>query len=246
MILKALGGLLAIAGGVCAATGVVYTVAVDQHTGRLIRVPARQLTRTVSTRSVQPAPVRGRVVEAREVKPVDPAAQPAENVATSGALDEAIARLAYAHGIRPSFVHALIKAESNYDPRAISYKGAVGLMQLMPHTAVRFGVRNRFDALQNLEGGVRYLRFLLDTYEGDGNLALAAYNAGEGAVDRFGGIPPYRETRQFVPRVNRYYARFRPFDRPPEPEPPPKRFEGPRIFQVTGQDGITRYTTESP
>jgi len=241
---------LAIAGGVWAATGAVYTVAVDQHTGRLIRVPARQLTRTVSTRNVPPAPVRGRAVEAREVKPVDQALQPAVNVATNvampRALDEAIARLAYAHGIRPSFVHAIIKAESNYDPRAISYKGAVGLMQLMPHTAVRFGVRNRFDALQNLEGGVRYLRFLLDMYQGNGNLALAAYNAGEGAVDRFGGIPPYQETRQFVPRVNRYYARFRPLDRPPEPEPPPKRFEGPRIFQVTGPDGITRYTTESP
>lgn len=220
-------------------------MAVDQRTGRLIRVPARQVTRTVSTRSVQPAPVRGRAVEAREIKPVEPAAEPAENVAMAGALDAAITRLAYAHGIRPSFVHAVIKAESNYNPRAISYKGAVGLMQLMPHTAVRFGVRNRFDALQNLEGGVRYLRFLLDTYQGDGNLALAAYNAGEGAVDRFGGIPPYQETRQFVPRVNRYYARFRPLDRPPEPEPPPKRFDGPRIVQINGQDGITRYTTES-
>lgn len=236
---------MAISGGLWAATGFVYTVGVDERTGRLVRVPARQVTLSVPTRAVPPARVRERVVEAREVKPVDPAANPASNVAAPRSLDEAIARLSYQYGIRPSFVHAVIKAESNYNTRAISYKGAVGLMQLMPHTAVRFGVSNRFDAMQNLEGGVRYLRFLLDTYQGNGNLALAAYNAGEGAVDRFGGIPPYQETRQFVPRVNRFYVRFRPLDRPPEPEPPPKKFEGPRIFQVTGPNGVTRYTTES-
>ena len=246
MIVKGLVGLLAIAGGLCAATAGVYTVAVDQRTGRLIRVPARQLSRTVSARTVQPAQVRERIVEAREVKPLAPAADPTRNIAAPRSVEEAIARIAYQYDIRPSFVHAVIKAESNYNPRAISYKGAVGLMQLMPQTAARFGVRNRFDPIQNIEGGVRYLRFLLDAYQGNGNLALAAYNAGEGAVDRFGGIPPYLETRQFVPRVNRYYSRFRALDRPPAPEPPPKKFEGPRIFQVNDPTGIVRYTTESP
>ncbi len=161
-------------------------------------------------------------------------------------MDELIRNTAYRYGIAPSFVHAVIREESNYNPRAISYKGAVGLMQLTPDTAARFGVRNRFDPVQNVEGGVRYLRHLMDLYPGQTHLVVAAYNAGEGAVDRYGGVPPYWETRRFVPRVVRQYQRLRAFDRPAEPEPPPKKFEGPRIFQVREATGMLRYTTESP
>jgi soluble lytic murein transglycosylase-like protein len=95
----------------------------------------------------------------------------------------------------------VICAESNYNARAVSPKGAQGLMQLIPATARRFGVTNVFDAKDNILGGVRYLKFLLDYYNNDYMKAIAAYNAGEGAVDRFHGVPPYAETQNYVTRV---------------------------------------------
>jgi|GEM_PF-301367 len=100
------------------------------------------------------------------------------------------------------FVRAVIKVESNFNPNAISRKGALGLMQLMPATARRFGVRNIYNPEQNLEGGIQYLNFLLDTFNGDVNLSLAAYNAGENVVQRLKGIPPYRETRDYVKKIS--------------------------------------------
>lgn len=241
MILKALGVLLTTVAGLYAGNGTVYTVAVEPGTGRLVRVPARRLTRPAPARVVQP-----KVIPAREIRPIDPAGGATYNAAEARSLEEAITRIAYRHGIRPSFVRAVIQAESNYNAAAISPKGAVGLMQLMPGTAVKFGVRNRFDPLQNLEGGVRYLRHLMDQYPGQYHLVLAAYNAGESAVERHRGMPPYRETRQFVPRVVRYYDRLRPYDPPPAPELPPKKFGGPRITQLIDSSGSVRYTTESP
>jgi len=244
VILKALGAILAVCGTVSAATPTVYTVGVDHRTGRLIRVPARRVTRSVAARPVQAALVRERVVEAREIRPIEPDSEPARDVAPGPSLEDLIARVANQYGIRPSFVHAVIRAESNYNPRAVSHKGAVGLMQLMPQTAVEYGVRNRFDPVQNVEGGVRYLRHLLDTYQ-DKNLALAAYNAGPGAVERHRGVPPYLETRLFVPRVLRFYSQFRGLDRPMELVPPLKKFEGPRIIQTIDQTGVVRYSTIS-
>ncbi len=101
------------------------------------------------------------------------------------------------HDLDPQLVHSVIRAESNYDPFAISPKGAQGLMQLMPATARRFGVANTFDPNENLQGGMRYLRYLLDLF-GDERLAVAAYNAGEKAVMRHGGVPPYEETERYV------------------------------------------------
>mgnify|MGYP006291823431 FL=1 len=116
-----------------------------------------------------------------------------------------IAAAATRHGVDPSLVHAVIRAESAYRPRAQSHAGACGLMQLMPATAKRFGVRDIWDPEQNIEGGVAYLRFLQDLFAGDIRLALAAYNAGEGAVAKYGNrIPPYRETRAYVRRVLEY------------------------------------------
>jgi hypothetical protein len=105
------------------------------------------------------------------------------------------------HGLDPELVMAVVSVESGFQPRALSRKGAQGLMQLMPPTARELGVRNAFDPAQNLDGGARYLSALIARYGGDLTKALAAYNAGQGAVDRHRGVPPYRETRDYVRRV---------------------------------------------
>lgn len=108
------------------------------------------------------------------------------------------------YGVDKSLVKAVIHAESGYDPNAVSSKGASGLMQLMPKTAESLKVSNSFDPKQNIRGGVRYLKFLLDTFKGDVSLALAAYNAGLSRVAQYGGIPPYVETRNYVDKVLQY------------------------------------------
>ncbi len=113
-----------------------------------------------------------------------------------------IREIAAAQDVDPRLVEAIVKVESNFDPYAVSRKGAMGLMQLMPETARRFGVKNAFDPSQNIEGGTRCIKGLLQRY-GEVRLALAAYNAGEEAVNRHGGIPPFRETRAYVRRILR-------------------------------------------
>src|SRR5262249_61819970 len=102
-----------------------------------------------------------------------------------------------------------IKVESDYDPRAISYAGPRGLMQLMPETAERLGVKDINDPRENIFGGVRYLRLLANMFNGDLDFTVAAYNAGENAVIQHGGIPPYAQTRDYVVKVNRFYRRYR-------------------------------------
>lgn len=112
--------------------------------------------------------------------------------------------------LEPALIHAVISAESGYNPFALSRKGAAGLMQLMPETARRYGVKNRLDPAQNISGGARYLRDLIRLFNNDLQLAVAAYNAGENAVLRAGNrIPPYQETMTYVPRVMTYYRKYR-------------------------------------
>lgn len=124
--------------------------------------------------------------------------------------DKDIQAAAKEHNVDPALIHAVISAESGYNPFARSRQGAAGLMQLMPETARRFGARNRLDPGQNIRAGVRYLRMLMDLFDNDLELVLAAYNAGENAVIRFGHrIPPYSETMIYVPRVLEYYKHYR-------------------------------------
>lgn len=109
------------------------------------------------------------------------------------------------HGVDPSLVHAMVKVESDFNPYAVSRKGAMGLMQLMPQTALEMNVRNSFDPGQNIDGGVKYLKYLIDRYEGNLSLALAAYNSGETAVRKWGTIPPFKETQNYVRRILKLY-----------------------------------------
>jgi hypothetical protein len=121
---------------------------------------------------------------------------------TPGGLRLLIDRMAAEHGVDVKLAHALVKVESNYRADAVSPKGAMGLMQLMPATARQYALEDPFDPVQNLTAGLRHLRGLLDRYgRGKESLALAAYNAGEGAVSRYKGIPPYRETQNYVQRI---------------------------------------------
>lgn len=118
-------------------------------------------------------------------------------------------RTARKHGMDPAFIHAIISAESAYKPNATSHVGAMGLMQLMPFTAKRFGVTNAYDPYQNIEAGTKYLKILYKEF-GSLELAAAGYNAGEGAVRKYNrSIPPYKETRKYVPKVMAYYRRYK-------------------------------------
>jgi soluble lytic murein transglycosylase-like protein len=120
-----------------------------------------------------------------------------------------VAKIAKKYDLEPALIHAVISAESQYDAAAVSMRGAAGLMQLMPETADRYKVGNVFDPDQNLLGGARYLRYLLKLFDGNLELALAAYNAGENAVIRHGRkIPPYRQTANYVPKVLAYYKKY--------------------------------------
>jgi len=179
------------------AVRVASTVRADTRTGRLVRsmivssaqVPARQ----AAARSVEPRLITGRAATRQAFLP---------------GIEQIIDEAAKSHNVDPLLIHSVIRVESNYDPFAISPKGAEGLMQLIPATARRFGVVNSFDVRENITAGVKYLKYLQDTFKDD-RLALAAYNAGEGAVQRYKDIPPYRETEDYVQRVGKNYGEAR-------------------------------------
>lgn len=132
--------------------------------------------------------------------------RPAVEIGRDG-VEKIVREAADRHRMDPALVRAVIETESNWNPRAYSHKGAGGLMQLIPTTAQRYGAYDVFNPQQNIDAGVKHLKWLLERYNGNLDLALAAYNAGEGAVDRAHGIPAYRETRNYVQRVQNAYFR---------------------------------------
>jgi soluble lytic murein transglycosylase-like protein len=131
----------------------------------------------------------------------------AETQANRQKIEVMIREVSGRYNVDPALIRAVIETESHWDSKAVSSKGALGLMQLVPETARQLGVQNAFDPQQNLDGGVRYLQTLLQRYNGDLDRALAAYNAGPGAVDRARGVPRYRETREYVQKVTDSYYR---------------------------------------
>lgn len=151
--------------------------------------------------------------------------------------DDLIVEHARMHAVRPDLIRAVVQVESAFNPRARSPKGAMGLMQLMPATAQQFGVNNPYDPTENVRAGVAYLRQLLDRYQDNEELALAAYNAGPGAVDKHGqNVPPYRETQNYLAQINQMAAR-------------PIEMRGNRIYRLTETiDGrtVVRFTDKKP
>lgn len=153
-------------------------------------------------------------------------------------IEDMIREVSSRYRVDPALVRAVIETESNWNSSAVSRKGALGLMQLVPGTAHQLGVNNAFDPQQNLDGGVRYLHSLLERYNGDLDRALAAYNAGPHAVDRAGGIPQYRETRDYVQKVTDSYFR-------PGSDRLPRAFDAPRpIYREVATDGRVVFTNE--
>ena len=165
---------------------------------------ARQAAQEVDSMMVMPPAARNSGRSMIGSQPVVPGAT-AERQLSPAEVDKAIDEAAQRHGVDANLVRAVVKVESNYNPRAVSRKGAMGLMQLMPFTARSLKVGNAFDPHQNVDAGVRHLKQLLESYNGNIELSLAAYNAGSGAVNRSGGIPPYRETRDYVKKITDLY-----------------------------------------
>jgi soluble lytic murein transglycosylase-like protein len=178
----------AVAGDVPATPHKISTVRVDPASGRLIR------SFVVSPRVIAPR-IAAPAVPARDLE-----------VPPGASISDLVDAAAKQYNVDPLLVHSLIQVESGYNPKAVSPKGAQGLMQLMPATAKGLGVGNSFDPRQNIEAGVRHLRQLTEQYRGDLRLALAAYNAGAGAVARYNTIPPYPETLNYVYQVGKRYG----------------------------------------
>ncbi len=157
-------------------------------------------------------------------------------------IDKLVERTAEQHRVDPQLVKAIIQVESGYDARAVSSKGALGLMQLIPATARRFGVSNAFNPKENIEGGVNYLRYLLDTFNGDVTLSLAAYNAGEHSVMREGGVPHYSETQDYVEKVRSLYD---PGADPLRPGTGGKKTPSVTVYRFVDSHGVVHFTDGS-
>jgi soluble lytic murein transglycosylase-like protein len=173
-----------------------------------------------------------------------------EAVEGSPALHALIESISGNNGVDPNLVRAVVKTESNFNRWAVSSKGALGLMQLIPGTGARYGVRDFFDPQQNIEGGVKYLRFLLDKFNNDLTLSLAAYNAGENLVEKLGRIPPIPETQEYVRRVLTIYQKNPAASstvamataQPASVQAP----EIPKIVRTVDERGVVRYSNIEP
>ena len=209
----------------------------DLRTGKLVR------SLIVTSRPVNQQRVAETVVQPRIVSNVA-TPEPSPEAPPTG-ISEAVDRIAAQHQISPQLIHSVIKVESNYNPYAVSSKGAQGLMQLIPSTARRFGVSNSFNPVENIQGGARYLKYLLDLYGGNYPLALAAYNAGEAAVARYGGVPPYAETQNYLVQVHKRLEEAQKTVAKPkvqEAKPAEAAPAGPaHIVEMVQPDGTVRY-----
>ena len=223
-----------------AAERMVSVVSADQRTGRLVRSVVVATPRDAAGWVARPAdPVPATALSSP--------AQPAPMISAT-AIAEAVERAAAQHSLPSALIHSVIKVESNYNPAAVSSKGALGLMQLIPSTARRFGVLDAFDPADNIQGGAKYLRYLLDLYGGDYPLALAAYNAGEGAVAKYGTVPPYPETQNYLKLVARQLreSALAAVEKPQPPAAPVAASpnDTTHVRAVVGEDGALRYVSQ--
>jgi hypothetical protein len=207
--------MLVSATGFAQSTRTASTVSTDKRTGRLVR-------------TVVVAP---KIVEPKVIEPVEIGAP--TQTGPDASINELVDDAARRNGVDPLLVHSVIKTESNYNPNAVSNKGAQGLMQLMPATARGLGVKNPMNPRENIEGGVKFLKYL-QTQFSDPALALAAYNAGEGAVRRYNWIPPYPETQDYVVKVARNYrqAKAAAAARPPAPPSQQQQSQSKAVVQT--------------
>jgi len=193
--------IVMLAGSATTALADIYQFVDDSGVVHFTNVPSGQVKKTAKVHT-EPRHTASAPASARSAAPAT-ANRSSDDIPVSYAniINAACERFA----VDPSLVHAIVKVESDFNPFAISRKGAMGLMQLMPQTASTLNVRNTFSPHENVEGGVKYLRYLLDRYEGNLSLALAAYNAGETAVKKWGTIPPFKETQDYVKKIMHIY-----------------------------------------
>ena len=204
-----------------------YGIREDPKTGRLIRVGSGRKVRRISAARLAASGSGLEGIQGHSPQTVE--------------LENLVQEAGRRHDIDPELIRAVIRQESGFNPLAVSHKGAQGLMQLMPETARRLGVQDVFDPAENVLGGAKLLRQLMDRYEGDLDLALAAYNAGEAAVERYGGLPPYRETTDYVDRITQAYGSHANDGSIVAAETIPPR---PRIRAAIGADGSLLIETE--
>ncbi|HWB95211.1 MAG TPA: lytic transglycosylase domain-containing protein [Bryobacteraceae bacterium] len=211
---------------------VATVVRADPRTGRLVR-----------SYVASAKPEREKMAASRGIDSQAPVDSRSQTGAVS--VEEAVERMAREMQLSPRLIHSVIQVESNYNPYAVSSKGALGLMQLVPATARRFGVSDVFDPADNIKGGARYLKYLLDLFHNDYPKALAAYNAGEGAVFRYGGVPPYPETRSYLSLVQKRLQVGKKAEETKKAEPAPVEQSGYNpIRSFVGEDGKEYYVSQ--
>ncbi|MGA2434077.1 MAG: lytic transglycosylase domain-containing protein [Bryobacteraceae bacterium] len=219
-------------------------VRTDPRTKRLVRTIAvsgrpRLPQPTVTPEAPESAAIAPEAKLAR-IEPAEPTPTPAGT-----SVNQFIRQTADRYQLDPLMVDSVIQVESNYNPFAVSPKGARGLMQLMPETARRLAVKDSFNPWENIDGGVRYLKYLFDLF-GDSRLALAAYNAGENAVFKYGGVPPYRETAEYVSKVSRKWNEAAQAAQTVGiPKPAAGIFANPPIAQYVDSEGRLHFETQS-